>query len=230
MISSENSTPHLSSEYDTQVRMTIPYYEAFHQETLNLVAAVKPIPDLWLDTGCGTGTLVENALQRFPATHFLLTDPSLEMLNQAKLKLAAFSVDRINLFELASTQNLHLPCHLRPDVITAIQAHHYLSEVDRRAATQVCYELLKPGGIYVTFENIRPSSEEGIQIGLANWANFQHAAGKEPETVRKHTARFNLEYFPITVASHLALLKESGFRTAELFWYSHMQAGFYGIK
>jgi tRNA (cmo5U34)-methyltransferase len=42
--------------------------------------------------------------------------------------------------------------------------------------------------------------------------------------------RFDTAYFPITVDEHLQLLKACGFETAELFWYSYMQAGFYGIK
>jgi tRNA (cmo5U34)-methyltransferase len=46
----------------------------------------------------------------------------------------------------------------------------------------------------------------------------------------KHTKRFNSEYFPITVKEHLELLKETGFQTVELFWRSHVQAGFYAIK
>jgi tRNA (cmo5U34)-methyltransferase len=46
----------------------------------------------------------------------------------------------------------------------------------------------------------------------------------------KHAARFNSEYFPVTVQEHLTLLRETGFKTAELFWKSHMQAGFYAIK
>lgn len=230
MGSSDNSTPHLSSAYDAQVRATIPYYDMFHQETLNLIAAAKPHPVLWLDTGCGTGTMVEKALKRFPVTRFLLADPSVEMLNEAKTKLAAISAERIELFEATPTQNLHLPVDRRPDVITAIQSHHYLSKEDRHAATLICFEILNEGGVYVTFENIRPASKEGTAIGLGNWANFQCAAGKEPDAVRKHMARFGVEYFPITVAEHLGLLQTCGFRTVELFWLSHMQAGFYGVK
>jgi tRNA (cmo5U34)-methyltransferase len=32
------------------------------------------------------------------------------------------------------------------------------------------------------------------------------------------------------VPEHLALLRETGFKTVELFWKSHMQAGFYAVK
>ena len=50
----DNITPHRSSEYDSKVRKTIPFYEHFHMETINLVKTVNPGVKKWLDTGCGT--------------------------------------------------------------------------------------------------------------------------------------------------------------------------------
>ena len=48
--------------------------------------------------------------------------------------------------------------------------------------------------------------------------------------VKEHLERFDAEYFSIAVEEHLKLLRETGFKTVELFWYSYMQAGFYCIK
>ena len=100
----------------------------------------------------------------------------------------------------------------------------------RLAATRKCYELLKPGGLYITFENIRPLTAAGTEIGKTNWKNFQIAAGKTADEAENHIQRFGVEYFPITVEEHLALLRGCGFKVVELLWYSYMQAGFYCIK
>jgi tRNA (cmo5U34)-methyltransferase len=116
------------------------------------------------------------------------------------------------------------------DVVTAIQSHHYLRPSERVDATRVCFDLLRGGGIYVTFENIRPFSERGVEIGKNYWKNFQLASGREAETVDKHLQRFGTEYFPITVEEHLSLLRNSGFQVVEILWYSYMQAGFYCMK
>jgi len=89
---------------------------------------------------------------------------------------------------------------------------------------------LKESGLYITFENIRPLTEEGVDIGKRYWENFQLAQGKDPEEVQNHLARFDVEYFPLTVEEHLKLLRKTGFRIVEPFWYSYMQAGFYSIK
>lgn len=47
--------------YDEEIRDTIPYYDSFHLEAINLVKAINSKPDIWLDTGCGTGTFIESA-------------------------------------------------------------------------------------------------------------------------------------------------------------------------
>lgn len=222
----DNLTPHPAALYETHIRNIIPYYDCLHAEAINLIKATKIKPRFWLDTGCGTGSFVNKALEFFNDTIFILTDPSPAMLDLAKQKLAGR--ERVRFLDPVATQSISV--ELKADVITAIQAHHYLGSEMRRNATQVCFDLLTEDGIYLTFENSRPFSDQGIAIGLENWSNFQQAAGRDHETVRNHLQRFDSEYFPITVEAHLKLLRECGFRTVELLWFSYLQVGFYGIK
>ncbi len=225
----DNSTPHLASKYDLQVRNTIPYYDDFHRETIHFIKTTGVRPRLWLDTGCGTGSLVEQAFDLFKETTFILADPSDKMMNEARKKFQDTKKDgRIRLLESVSTENLTLK--VKFDVITAIQSHHYLSRTNRKKATKTCYSLLKNKGLYITFENVRPFSKQGIENGKKYWSDFQLSKGKDVVAVRNHMKRFDSEYFPITVEEHLKLLKACGFQTVELFWYSYMQAGFYCIK
>jgi Methylase involved in ubiquinone/menaquinone biosynthesis len=222
----DNSTPHLSSNYDEQVRNTIPYYDCFHIETIHLIKSTSTYPRIWLDTGCGTGSLIERALDRFKETTFIMADPSPEMLDVAKDKFR--NNDRVKFLDPVGTQNIDI--EFKANVITAIQAHHYLTKQAREKATQVCFDLLEDKGIYISFENIRPFSFEGVQLGKAYWTHFQLSKGRDIDSVNKHMERFDSEYFPLTVEEHLKLLRASGFKIVELFWYSYMQAGFYGIK
>jgi tRNA (cmo5U34)-methyltransferase len=94
----------------------------------------------------------------------------------------------------------------------------------------VCFDLLAPGGLFVTFENVAPSTPGGVRIGLQRWKAFQVGEGRPEEEVDKHLARYGTEFFPITVQQHLELLTQAGFQLVELLWCSHMQAGFYCIK
>jgi tRNA (cmo5U34)-methyltransferase len=226
MFSSDNATSHTTETYDQQVRRTIPYYDCFHDEALNIIKASGTSPKAWLDTGCGTGTLAVKAIMQCPETHFLLADPSPLMLHEAKRKLQGYT----NIaFVESPTENLtDIVTHF--DVVTAIQSHHYSTVQGREQATKVCYNLLNPKGIYITFENTRPFTPQGTTIDLANWKNWQIRSGKPQAQAEAHIKRFRIEYHPITIEEHLSLLRKTGFSVVELLWYSYMQAGFYCIK
>lgn len=223
----DNKTSHMASVYDEQVRQTIPEYVLFHDQIIDLVKACNGSPGVWLDTGCGTGTLAMKALEQFKETSFILTDPSVDMLNIAKTKLAGNN--RVRFAGSDGTLELDLP-GASIDVITAVMSHHYFDIESRRKATENCFRMLKNGGVFVTFENIRPNSEKGVQIGLERWKRFQLARGKSEESAQKHLMRFNTEFFPITLEEHRHLLREAGFGVYEVLWVSYMQAGFYAIK
>ncbi len=228
MGSHDNASAHPAAEYDAQIETTIPYHAAMHAEVLRLVRTVLPSPREWLDTGCGTGSLVAAALPAFPTTRFLLADPSEGMLARARAKLASAG-DRVRLLPPAGTAELALtPGTL--DVVTAILCHHYLDHAGRRGALSRCHALLRPGGLLIAFENVRPPSERAIEIARRYWLAYQLEKGKPEELARDHVARFDRDFFPITVLEHLGLLAEVGFETTAVLWQSYLQAGFFAIR
>jgi tRNA (cmo5U34)-methyltransferase len=230
MQDNDNSSSHSSEDYDLKIKDTIPYYESFHDETLNMVKTILKEPKIWLDTGCGTGTLVQKAIKDLNNTNFILADPSIEMLNLARLKLSKQPQEKLKFLEPMETNKISLDDDLKPDVITAIQAHHYMSRKDRINATINCYNLLTDNGVYITFENIRPATNQGVEYVKHYVKNFQISMGRDTETVKKYLERFDVEYFPIKIDEHRLLLEKTGFKVVEMFWMSYMQAGFYCIK
>ena len=230
MKQANNTTPHRACEYDKNARETIPFYELFHTETIDLVKSLKPDAKIWLDTGCGTGYLVERASPHFPDTIFVLADPSEAMLIEARKRLQRICPDRLEFIDPMETEGLRDNLNSKSEIITAIMCHHYMKPDKRQDATQACFDLLTPEGIYITFENIYPYSDQTVELSLKRWARFQVSRGRSPAVVAEHIKRFNKAYSPITVAKHLDFLNKCGFSIAELFWYSHMQAGFFAIK
>jgi len=224
----DNKTAHLAHEYDNKIEKTIPQYKFFHDETIDLIKTLHPSPSTWLDTGCGTGSLIDKAVQFFGNTSFILADPSEAMLSIAREKFSKTENLKTQ-YLCVGTQDIDYPKESF-DVITAIQSHHYLDFDTRKIATANSFRLLKQGGIYVTFENIRPNTEKGTQIGLERWKRFQLRQGKSEEEANKHIERFGMEYYPITIDSHISILHDVGFCTVEVLWVSNMQAGFYGVK
>jgi len=227
----DNLTAHKAADYDEHVRRMIPFYEVIHNQVIQLAQAVRPDANVWVDTGCGTGYLVEQAMAAFPNTKFILADPSEAMLEQTRKRLTSTPLERLTI--LPAVDSTMLGSQVKPgsvDVVTAIQCHHYLQPDGRRRAVRACFDLLTPGGLFVTSENIAARTEEGTKIGLKRWKAFQMTQGKSEEEADKHLARYGTEFFPITVDQHVQVFAEVGFRVVELFWFSEMQAGFYGVK
>ncbi len=81
---SDNLSPYSADNYAEGIRKTIPFYETFYSETISLVNYLNPSVKVWLDTGCGTGSLISRAYPIFSNTKFLLSYPSTEMLRKAK--------------------------------------------------------------------------------------------------------------------------------------------------
>lgn len=223
----DNTSSYNSSIYDAKITNVLPYYTEFHSQVIDVAKMIylkKEGSLKWLDTGCGTGTLAFRALGELPDTEFTLCDPSEGMLEQAKEKLRGKDIRFINAASDA------LSCENEFDMVTAIQSHHYYDLKTRETAVKNCHKALKDGGIFITFENIRMSTDESDAMALNRWGQFLLDHGWTPEEVKAHQARRGVEMFPITIEQHLNMLKNAGFRSADLLWVSYMQAGFWAWK
>ncbi len=219
-------TPIGVEEYDLKIEQTVPYYSQFYCNTIDLVKTFAFQGAKWLDTGCGTGEMVSRALREFADYRFFLCDPSDEMIRTAQSKL----VGETRIIDFAVCGSEQLEWKEEMDVVTAIQCHHYFKPDQRAEAVRRCWKALKPGGVFITFENIAPAHDRGIEIGLDRWGRYQQSRGKTTAAAAEHLARYGTEFFPITCSQHLELLNDCGFQDAELFWRSYVQAGFYAIK
>ncbi len=220
----DNASSYSSEDYDSRIDSVLPYYRNFHSQIIDLVRTLGRERIRWLDTGCGTGSLVQKALERMDNIDWTLCDPSEGMLAIARKKLGN---DHIR-YLCTSSQDLSFDKEF--DIVTAVQSHHYLDRPTRKKAVENCYKALKPSGLFITFENIALSTPQSDLIGAERWAEFLVSSGKSPEEVQAHLARRGTEVFPITIEEHITLLRECGFRSVDLLWASYLQAGFFAIK
>ncbi len=220
----DNTTPMSAKNYDSKISDTIPYYEEFSKQVIDIVKQMSLKEICWLDLGCGTGTLVSQAASVFSKAEFTLADPSEKMLAIAKEKTSQCRA------EYSCVPSAEITFEDKFQVVTAIQSHHYMQVAERELATKRIYHALKQGGIYLTFENVIPECAEQKEFELRRWGDYQLAHGKTEEEVEKHLSRCGVNYFPITVEQHRKLLLETGFKSIHLFWRSYMQMGMYAIK
>ncbi len=220
----DNKSAYNSGIYDEHITNVLPYYREYHNQALDVVSAMGTNSPVWLDTGCGTGTLAMRILESFPEAKLTLCDPSEKMLDIAKAKLSG---NDIRFFNISSEQ---LDFENEFDVVTAIQCHHYLSPKGRENAVRACYKALKDSGVFITFENIKMETDTADAVALKRWQTFLEEHGNSPEDVKMHIERRGVEVFPITIAQHLELLKKCGFRSVNVLWTSYLQAGFWALK
>ena len=212
-------------DYDGNIRKVIPFYDDIYDRIFGVIEAYcgeKPLA--LLDTGCGTGSLGARAVKELKLSRLVLCDPSEKMLEDAKIKLQGQQCE----FVLAGSEQLDLENSF--DVVTAIQSHHYFDRKTRQTAVANCFRALKKGGLFICFENTAPNTSTGKNIMLTQLEKFEFAAGRTAEDIKAHSARYNTEFFPITITDHFELLKNTGFEVTELFWHTYMQSGFYAIK
>lgn len=220
----DNKSAYNAGIYDDKIINVLPYYQEYHGQIIDLVRNMGVHDPDWLDTGCGTGTLARRVLEERNDVKFTLCDPSENMLAEAKEKLAGKD---IRFFRLSSQQMMF---EAEFDVVTAVQSHHYLQPAERKDAVSKCYRALRENGVFIAFENIRMSTDDGDAITLKRWAQFLREHGNSAEDVQMHIDRRGTEVFPITIEAHINLLRECGFRSVDLLWSSYLQAGFWALK
>jgi len=220
----DNTTAFAAVDYEREVEQTIPFHAQLLAQAVEVALAAHPSPTRWLDTGCGPGRLAELARTRCSA-EFFFADPSEAMLAIARLRHS--DVPEGNFFNVPSDR---LPELAPLDVITAVQCHHYLDEGTRKRSVEVCFARLRPGGVFVTFENVRAETDRGHALQRDRWAQWLRAHGRDEAYVTMQLAREDTHFFPIPVRRHLEVLAGVGFALVELVWRAYGQAGFLCVK
>lgn len=222
----DNNSAFNSNEYDKKIKQTLPYYEDFYRQIVDIIKCNGFLNELsWLDAGCGTGKMAEIALQELNnINRFVFCDSSKDMLNISKKRFDCSNTS----FLLSDVLSLNFNNEF--DIVTSIMINHYLQKDKRITALKKYYEALKPNGIFFNFENFTAYSDCGNELYLNRWKNYQLSKGKNLDECTRHIARYNKEYFPITLSEHFKIMKDCGFKAVEFFWLSYMQVGILGIK
>lgn len=220
----DNKSAFNSSEYDRKIKQTLPYYDEFYKQVIELVKTFHYNAVRWLDVGCGTGKMGSIAFEKVELEKFVFCDSSDKMIKTVKER---FNNQKAH-FSVCDVQNLDYANEF--DVITAIQVNHYLHKSERRIALQKCYEALKDEGLFISFENFAPFTDLGESVYLEKWKRYQMEQGKSLEECNKHIERYRKDYLPISLSEHMELMQNCGFRSVEILWLSNMQVGFWGIK
>ncbi|MBD5088145.1 MAG: class I SAM-dependent methyltransferase [Clostridiales bacterium] len=213
-----------SKEYDKKIVQTLPYYEEFYRQVIDVVKNYNNKKTMWLDVGCGTGKMAEFAFREIDIEKFVFCDNSDGMINIAKQRFYKYNAQ----FDICDI--LELQYHKVFDVITAIQVNHYFNKEERIKCVHKYYNALKPDGIYISFENFAPFSEIGKNLYLNRWKNYQLQQGKSLMECEEHISRYGKDYYPISITEQVDIMHSVDFKAVEILWLSNMQVGILAIK
>ena len=194
-----------------------------------LIAAVAPVR-LVVELCCGGGDLARLLLERLPAARLRALDGSPRMLAAARRTCAAYA-DRLDLqtFDLAAPDWRAL--QPAPDAICSSLAVHHLDGDQKRQLFEDLFAALRPGGLFVLADLVRPASEAGWQITAEDWdravvARSRALYGDDRASRKFEALRWN--YFrwpddngidhPSTVVEHVLWLAAAGFEAVDLHW------------
>jgi tRNA (cmo5U34)-methyltransferase len=209
-------------------RAFTPERERQHEIIGELVASVAPRHIVELCPG--NGDLARALLDRLPEARLLALDGSPAMLAQTGAACADHA-DRLDLrpFDLAETRWRAL--HPAPDAICSSLAIHHLDGAQKQRLFADMHKALRPGGVLVIADLMRPEDRAGWKIAAEDWhravaARSQAIHGDDRALRRFEELRWN--YFlwpddngidhPSSVAEHVAWLTAAGFAQIDLHW------------
>lgn len=212
------------TELERAMSKRIVDHDAFRRTVPEIVREHVPRPHIWLDTGCGTGGSIRDSINMFQDTQFVLADPSSENIAIAKETMAG---EQRCLYVTNPTERLNFGDGTL-DVITSIFSHHYYKEDDRVVATKNCYRMLKKGGLFVVSEHVS-HPEDQIDADI-KWKAYMRASGLPEPFIDRMISRRGTEYFPLSEAAHIQILKDIGFSEVGVFWSTCSDIGLYAVK
>lgn len=179
-----------------------------------------------LELGCGDGRLTEAMAHRLPGARFVAVDGSDAMLERASARLTGFG-ERIRLVRSAIDDASWWSGPW--DAVVSSLALHHLDDQGKQKLYRDLYGLLRPGGVFVQADLVRPAGADPLAEAADRWDRQVAEASERvfggPEAAEAfRTARWNGFRFPdpvdrpSTIAEHFRWLGAAGFTEIDVCW------------
>lgn len=199
----------IAETYDADRRKFIPCFDAFYNETTELLAAGLTPPKQVLDLGAGTGLLTAYWHEKFPAAAFTLVDLAADMLNVARQRFAACR----NFDYLCRDYLVSFPEASFDAVISALSIHH-LTDPDKEVLFEKVYDHLPSGGIFVNYDQFCVQSRKVNRWIEASWRSGLYDGRLTEVQLKAWEERSRLD-IECTVDQGKVMLRRAGFKDVE---------------
>lgn len=203
----------------------VPAYDDLHRMAAVLLAEHIGEPDVSrvvLVLGAGGGNELANFAALHPNWRLVGVDPSAEMLDLARSKIAAFT-DRITLIEGKIDA-----APLGPfDGATCLLTLHFMPKPERLATLRALRSRLKPGAALVVAHHSIPRDE--FNLWLPRFANFAAYNGVTGPGLANGAQALGAALPILSPQEDMDLLREAGFGDVTQFYHAFTFRGFVAV-
>ena len=202
-----------AESYDAVIRSFVPHYDELLTTGVRFLKNLVPPKAKIIDLGGGTGGLTAAIVRGILDVHVELVDIDPQMLEQAKVRLAAFN-DRVS-FRLGS---FHDPLPRCDGIVASLSLHHVHDLSQKTRLYSSIHKALAPGGVFLCLDATVSQDKRLNALTFEDWAAFMGEQGIAPADAKRHFADWAEEdrYFPLH--EELKALERAGFPQPECFW------------
>jgi len=163
-----------SSGYETWAYQSL-IFDWVHRTAIAAVEAISPEinPDTILDIGCGTGRLLRELAERWPAAKLIGVDPAEGMIAEARRRMPSDGGSQGATFYVSMAERLPLPDAAVELAFSTISFHHWQEQAQ---GIREVARVLRPGGRFVLVDFSLPY----ILLKI-----FRHSQQLSPAAVRE---------------------------------------------
>ncbi|HTN76357.1 MAG TPA: class I SAM-dependent methyltransferase [Pirellulaceae bacterium] len=162
------SQAQFAAGYDAAAEFIHPRYTELQHKIIELLPFSEDQQFLLVDAGGGSGRLVAMILDRYPYAQAVVVDQSEPFLALAAERMRPFAgrgqtlVSRLQEDWLA-----RLPAP--PDVVVSMSSIHHLTPDEKLVLYQRIHDALKPGGVLMNGDEVRPADDATYLAELKAW-------------------------------------------------------------
>lgn len=225
--------PKVVEAYDEHIRSLIPAYELVHlQIQAILTTHIQPNAKI-LIAGCGTGYELQYLVAQFPQAKFVAIDPSLNMIEAAKQRLAnSEDIARIEFIHGDTNDIFNDQFNDQSktyensfDVALAILVAHFIAEPEKTQFFQDLNRSLKKDGILVTYDLMQ--MDQNTQQILFHLTQYNGLTEKQSFNMM---SRLEDDFALIDAEQMHKLLVKCGFEKVHCYMQILGFHGFYAFK
>jgi len=214
-----------AATYDRSRHALIPDYDDLYGAAVEALELDQTQAARVLDLGAGTGGFSKEVINAHPRSQVELSDVSVPMLQQARVRLQADS--RFSFRELDIVTGDFGKEWDR--IISSFVIHHLPHEAKREVFANVC-AALKPGGIFVNIDQVQACSQAVQDIHKRLWMKDALAAGALQQDLEDGVARMEAMDINADLDDQVLWLKRAGFAKVDVVYRNYFWAVFVARK